>query len=106
DRLHANLPDSTLVLAETNLNIIAEIVERSSPDILIVDSIQTMFRPEFESSPGSVAQLRECTAQLSRIAKSKGIATFLIGHVTKEGVIAGPKVIEHMVDAVLQFEGE
>ena len=106
ERLSLNIPDSLLILAETNLNVISDIIERTTPDILIVDSIQTIFRPEFESSAGSVGQVRESTAQLHRIAKSKSISMFLIGHVTKEGVIAGPKVIEHMVDAVLQFEGE
>jgi DNA repair protein RadA/Sms len=106
ERLNLDIPDSLLLLAETNLNVISDIIERASPDILIVDSIQTIFRPEFESSAGSVGQVRESTAQLHRLAKSKSIAMFLIGHVTKEGVIAGPKVIEHMVDAVLQFEGE
>jgi DNA repair protein RadA/Sms len=106
ERLNLDIPDSLLILAETNLNVISDIIERAAPDILIVDSIQTIFRPEFESSAGSVGQVRESTAQLHRLAKSKSIAMFLIGHVTKEGVIAGPKVIEHMVDAVLQFEGE
>lgn len=106
ERLNLKIPDSLLILAETNLNVISDIIERAAPDILIVDSIQTIFRPEFESSAGSVGQVRESTAQLHRIAKSKAISMFLIGHVTKEGVIAGPKVIEHMVDAVLQFEGE
>ncbi|MFI5253661.1 MAG: DNA repair protein RadA [Bacteroidota bacterium] len=106
ERLNLDIPDSLLILAETNLNVISDIIERSAPDILVVDSIQTIFRPEFESSAGSVGQVRESTAQLHRLAKSKSIAMFLIGHVTKEGIIAGPKVIEHMVDAVLQFEGE
>jgi DNA repair protein RadA/Sms len=106
ERLNLQIPDSLLLLAETDVNVIGEIIDRAAPDILIVDSIQTVFRPELESSPGSVAQVRESTAYLSRLAKKKSIAMFLIGHVTKDGVIAGPKVIEHMVDAVLQFEGE
>ncbi len=76
------------------------------PDLVIVDSIQTMFRPGLESAPGSVSQVRESTALLLRLAKTKNIPIFVIGHVTKEGVIAGPRVIEHMVDTVLQFEGE
>ena len=94
------------MLAETNVDIIAEVIERTPPDVLIVDSIQTMFRPQLESSSGSVAQVRETTALLTRIAKERSIPAFLIGHVTKDGIIAGPKVVEHMVDTVLQFEGE
>ncbi len=106
ERLNFTVAKTFLVLAETNVDIIAEVIERTPPDIIIVDSIQTMYRPQFESSPGSVAQVRETTALLTRIAKDKSIPTFLIGHVTKDGVIAGPKIIEHMVDTVLQFEGE
>ncbi len=106
ERLNFKSVDSFLVLAETNVDVIAEVIERTPPDVIIVDSIQTMFRPQFESSPGSVGQVRESTALFTRIAKDKSIPIFLIGHVTKEGVIAGPKVIEHMVDTVLQFEGE
>lgn len=106
ERLHFMKHDSFLVLAETNLDVIFEIIERSVPDVIIVDSIQTMYRSQFESSPGSVGQVRESAAFFTRYAKEKSIPIFLIGHVTKEGVIAGPKVIEHMVDTVLQFEGE
>lgn len=106
ERLALNATDNLLLLAETNMDIITEVIERHPPDLIIVDSVQTMFRPALESSPGSVAQVRESTALFTRIAKSKSIPIFLIGHVTKEGVIAGPKVIEHMVDCVLQFEGE
>jgi len=106
ERLNFKSVDSFLVLAETNVDVIAEVIERTPPDVIIVDSIQTMFRPQFESSPGSVGQVRESTALFTRIAKDKSIPIFLIGHVTKEGVIAGPKIIEHMVDTVLQFEGE
>lgn len=106
ERLGFTSAKSFLVLAETNVDVVAEVVERTPPDIMIVDSIQTMFRPQFESSSGSVAQVRETAALLTRIAKDKSIPTFLIGHVTKDGIIAGPKVIEHMVDTVLQFEGE
>ena len=106
ERLNFKSVDSFLVLAETNVDVIAEVIERTPPDVIIVDSIQTMFRPQYESSPGSVGQVRESTALFTRIAKDKSIPIFLIGHVTKEGVIAGPKVIEHMVDTVLQFEGE
>jgi DNA repair protein RadA/Sms len=106
ERLNFKSVDSFLVLAETNVDVIAEVIERTPPDVIIVDSIQTMFRPQYESSPGSVGQVRESTALFTRIAKDKSIPIFLIGHVTKEGVIAGPKIIEHMVDTVLQFEGE
>ncbi len=94
------------LLAETNLETISDVIERAMPDLVIVDSIQTLFHPQLESAPGSVGQVRESTALLTRIAKTKNIPFILIGHVTKEGAIAGPRVIEHMVDAVLQFEGE
>ncbi|HTK83095.1 MAG TPA: DNA repair protein RadA [Bacteroidota bacterium] len=106
ERLGLPSAKSFLVLPETNVDIVAEVINRTPPDIIIVDSVQTMFRPQFESSAGSVAQVRETTSLLTRIAKQKSIPMFLIGHVTKDGVIAGPKVIEHMVDTVLQFEGE
>ncbi|MBI5021198.1 MAG: DNA repair protein RadA [Ignavibacteriales bacterium] len=106
DRLKFPKSDSFLVLAETNLDLIQEVIERTPPDIIIVDSIQTMFKPQLESSAGSVGQVRESAALFTRIAKEKSIPVFLIGHVTKDGMIAGPKVIEHMVDTVLQFEGE
>ncbi|CUS82318.1 DNA repair protein RadA/Sms [Candidatus Kryptonium thompsonii] len=95
-----------LVLAETNLNLIINVIEETNPDIIIIDSIQTMYRPELESSPGSVSQVRECASLLMQIAKNTGKSILLVGHVTKDGLIAGPKVLEHMVDTVLQFEGE
>ena len=98
--------NSVLLLAETNLELITDVIERGNPDLVVVDSIQTMFRPDLESAPGSVGQVRETTAMLTRLAKAKNIPLILIGHVTKEGVLAGPRVIEHMVDTVLQFEGE
>jgi len=106
ERLGLRSDAKLFLLAETNVDIIAEVVDRVSPDVIIVDSIQTMFRGDLESAPGSVSQVRESTAQFMRLAKGKAIPVFLIGHVTKEGVIAGPKVVEHMVDTVLQFEGE
>ncbi|MCX7984436.1 MAG: DNA repair protein RadA [Bacteroidetes bacterium] len=106
ERLHAENAKNILLLAETNLDIILDILERTPPDILVIDSIQTMYRPGLESAPGSVSQVRESTALLLRFAKTKQVPVFLIGHVTKEGVIAGPRIIEHMVDTVLQFEGE
>ena len=95
-----------LVLAETNIQHIEERLQEAKPDFLIVDSIQTIYNPDVASAPGSVSQVRECTGQLMRIAKSDGIATFIVGHVTKDGAIAGPRMLEHMVDAVLYFEGE
>ena len=98
--------DEFYILSETSLEIIAAIVDKLKPDIVIIDSIQTIYRNELESSPGSVSQLRESTAAIIQIAKAKNISFFLIGHITKEGVIAGPKVLEHMVDTVLQFECE
>ena len=106
ERLEAKDKSGILLLAETNLDLILDVIERGTPDLIIVDSIQTMYRPGLESAPGSVSQVRESTALLLRLAKTRGIPVFVIGHVTKEGVIAGPRVIEHMVDTVLQFEGE
>lgn len=106
DRLQAAAAPNILLLAETNLDLILDVIERGEPDVIVVDSIQTMYRPGLESAPGSVSQVRESTALLLRLAKTRDIPVFVIGHVTKEGVIAGPRVIEHMVDTVLQFEGE
>jgi len=106
ERLAVRPPESLLLLAETNLDVIQAVITKQPPDLLIVDSIQTMFRPELESAPGTVSQVREATAMFMRAAKAGGMPVFLVGHVTKEGVIAGPKVVEHMVDTVLQFEGE
>jgi DNA repair protein RadA/Sms len=94
------------VHAETDLGEILSAAESLSPDIMIIDSIQTLYDPEMNSSPGSVGQVKECTMALLQLAKGKGITVFLIGHVNKEGAIAGPKVLEHMVDCVLYFEGE
>ena len=93
-------------LAETNLAVILATVEEEKPDFLIVDSIQTIYHEEIASAAGSVSQLRECAAALARMAKSTGTALFIIGHVTKDGSIAGPRVLEHLVDTVLYFEGE
>jgi DNA repair protein RadA/Sms len=105
ERLHVR-SDAFLVLAETNLDSIAAAIEEVRPHVVVVDSIQTVYRPELESAPGSISQVRECTAVLLRQAKALNIPVFLIGHVTKDGVIAGPRVLEHMVDTVLQFEGD
>ena len=92
--------------AETNMDSIRQEVERIKPDFLIVDSIQTMMSPEITSVQGSVSQVREVTAELMQLAKTNNIATFIVGHVTKEGTLAGPRMLEHMVDTVLYFEGE
>lgn len=94
------------VLAETEITEILGAAEDLNPDILIIDSIQTLYNPEMTSSPGSVAQVKECAMSLLRLSKDAGVTVFLIGHVNKEGAIAGPKVLEHMVDCVLYFEGE
>ena len=98
--------DNFLVLAETNLEAILRAVSEQKPDLVVVDSIQTIYRPELESAPGSISQVRESTAVLLRHAKSENVPMIVIGHVTKDGVIAGPRVLEHMVDTVLQFEGD
>ncbi len=98
--------DNLLVYAETNLDDINRTIEEVNPTFVIIDSIQTIFHPDITSAPGSVSQVRECTAELMRIGKTKGIAIFIVGHVTKEGSIAGPRLLEHMVDTVLYFEGE
>jgi DNA repair protein RadA/Sms len=97
---------SFYVLAETDLNEVLASADALRPDVMIIDSIQTLYDPEMNSSPGSVGQVKECTMSLLQIAKSRGVTVFLIGHVNKEGAIAGPKVLEHMVDCVLYFEGE
>ena len=94
------------VLAETGLKETLSAADELKPDIVIIDSIQTMFDPEVSSAPGSVSQVRECTMQIMRATKEQGFTTFVVGHINKEGSIAGPKVLEHMVDCVLYFEGE
>ncbi|MBQ3079820.1 MAG: DNA repair protein RadA [Clostridia bacterium] len=105
NRLGAN-ESGFYVLAENDVSIIEERMRSVSPAVMVVDSIQTMYRTDISSAPGSVSQVRECTAHLMRLAKTSGCAMFLVGHVTKEGAIAGPRVLEHMVDAVLYFEGD
>ena len=94
------------VLSENDMNTVEKRMEELSPSVVVVDSIQTMYLPELSSAPGSVSQVRECASRLMRIAKLSGCSVFLVGHVTKEGAIAGPRVLEHMVDAVLYFEGD
>ncbi len=98
--------DGLLLWAETDLSAVQAALDDVKPRALIVDSIQTVYLPELESAPGSVAQVRECGARLMTLAKGLGVATFLVGHVTKEGALAGPRVLEHLVDTVLYFEGE
>jgi DNA repair protein RadA/Sms len=105
DRLRA-IADDLFILAETDIDVIASCAREMKPVLLVVDSIQTMQTVDLDSPSGSVGQVREATARLTRLAKESGIATFLVGHVTKEGNIAGPKVLEHMVDAVLYLEGD
>ncbi len=95
-----------LLLCETNLTDIRSAVEQQKPDVLIIDSIQTMYNEEVSSAPGSVSQVRESTAALMQIAKGMGVSVFIVGHVTKDGNVAGPRVLEHMVDTVLYFEGD
>ena len=94
------------LLCETDIQKIVESVENEKPEVLILDSIQTVYHPEFTSSAGTVAQVRECTSELVRLCKPKGIITFVLGHVTKDGELAGPKILEHMVDCVLYFDTE
>lgn len=98
--------DSLHLLCETNLNTIRVMIEREKPQIVIIDSIQTMYSEDITSAPGSVSQVREATSAFMQIAKGMGITIFIVGHVTKEGVVAGPRVLEHMVDTVLYFEGD
>ena len=104
-RLGVNNPNIFLH-CETNIQNIIESVENVSPDVLVLDSIQTVYHPEFTSSAGTVGQVRECAAELVRLCKPKGIITFVLGHVTKDGELAGPKILEHMVDSVLYFDTE
>ena len=104
-RLDTLSPD-LLVVSEVNLDAILSMVERIKPNVLVIDSIQTMFSAELSSAPGSVSQVREAAMRLMLMAKQSGIPTFLIGHVTKDGAIAGPRLLEHMVDTVLYFEGD
>ena len=99
-------PDGLYILSETRLSDVLEAVEEMQPDILIADSIQTLYREDNESSPGSVSQVKDCTMALMQLSKSQGVTVFVVGHINKDGNIAGPKVLEHMVDCVLYFEGD
>ena len=94
------------ILAETNLDAVCATLESERPDVCVIDSIQTLYSAEVSSAPGSVAQVREAAARLLRVGKESGVALFLVGHVTKDGSVAGPRVLEHLVDCVLQFEGD
>ncbi len=94
------------VLAETELEAVCATLERERPEVCVIDSVQTLYAAELGSAPGSVAQVREAAARLLRVAKENGVAIFLVGHVTKDGTVAGPRVLEHLVDCVLQFEGD
>lgn len=100
------MKDNLKLLCETNLAAIEEVIIKSKPAVAVIDSIQTMYDEEIGSAPGSVSQVREATAVLMRIAKEQGVSVFIVGHVTKEGTVAGPRVLEHMVDTVLYFEGD
>ena len=100
------LPKDLLLVTETNLEVILNHINETKPELLIIDSIQTVYLSELDSSAGSVSQVRECSSQLRELAKSSGISVFIIGHVTKEGAIAGPRVLEHIVDTVLYLEGD
>ena len=99
-------PDQLLILSETRLSEILDAIEETKPDILIVDSIQTLYHDQNESSPGSVSQVKDCTMAMMQLSKQQGITVFVVGHINKDGNIAGPKVLEHMVDCVLYFEGD
>lgn len=104
-RLKVN-PDSISVLPETNLDYILSAIEKEDPKFVIIDSIQTIYKPDLQNAAGTITQIRESTSELMKLAKSKGCSIIVVGHVTKDGMIAGPKVLEHIVDTVLQFEGE
>ena len=98
--------DDVEILAETELDVVCETLERERPAVCVIDSVQTLWSAEVGSAPGSVSQVREAAGRLLRVAKEAGVATFLVGHVTKDGSVAGPRVLEHLVDCVLQFEGD
>src|SRR5262249_5912604 len=94
------------IVAETELETVCAMLERERPDVCVIDSVQTLYSAGLGSAPGSVAQVREAASRLLRVAKEAGVAVFLVGHVTKDGAVAGPRVLEHLVDCVLQFEGD
>src|SRR6266498_4026956 len=98
--------DQVEILAETELETVCATLEMEKPEVCVIDSVQTLYSSELGSAPGSVGQVREAAARLLRVAKEAGVATILVGHVTKDGAVAGPRVLEHLVDCVLQFEGD
>ena len=106
ERLSPTFPESLLVLCETSLEKIFKHIQDVAPDIVVIDSVQTIATESVDSSPGSISQVRECAAALLRFAKSSGVPVILIGHINKEGTLAGPKILEHIVDTVIQFEGD
>ena len=108
DRIAGQNPvnDRMVILSETSLEAIFDHIKEEKPEIVVIDSIQTIATEQAESSPGSVSQVRECASALLRFAKSSGVPVILIGHINKEGTLAGPKILEHIVDTVLQFEGD
>ncbi len=106
DRLTTKSNHHLYLVNQIDLNVIIEHINKMKPEVVVIDSIQVVYQPEMASSPGSVSQVRECAAILTHLAKSQGVSLFIIGHVTKEGTIAGPRVLEHIVDTVLYFEGE
>jgi len=105
-RLGAGREGNLYIVNQTDLSLIAEYINKINPEVVIIDSIQVIFEPTISSSPGSVSQVRECAGILTQLAKTRGISIFIIGHVTKEGTLAGPRVLEHIVDTVLYFEGD
>ena len=106
ERLNISSSENIYIVNQTNLSQILEYIKKIKPNAVFIDSIQVIFNPDISSSPGSVGQVRECSNTLTQLAKAQGVAMFIIGHVTKEGMIAGPRVLEHIVDTVLYFEGE
>ncbi|HBU08460.1 MAG TPA: DNA repair protein RadA [Candidatus Omnitrophica bacterium] len=106
ERLNISSSENIYIVNQTNLSQILEYIKKVKPNAVFIDSIQVIFNPDISSSPGSVGQVRECSNTLTQLAKAQGVAMFIIGHVTKEGMIAGPRVLEHIVDTVLYFEGE
>lgn len=106
DRIAKGKAENFYIANQIDVNVILDQMRKMKPDVVVIDSIQVIYQPEMGSAPGSVSQVRECASLLTQMAKSKGMALFIIGHVTKEGTIAGPRVLEHIVDTVLYFEGE
>jgi len=106
NRLGESKSDHLYIVNQTDLSLIAEYIKKLKPEVVVIDSIQVIFDPQFSSSPGSVSQVRECAGLLTQLAKSTNTSIFIIGHVTKEGTLAGPRVLEHIVDCVLYFEGD